>query len=355
MNLTEWIAILIIAVIAALFELRPISLPSGEDLSFVSPLLFIPSILFGFFPVACIVFIFCLILVVTKPSAWKPIAFNGVQYALSAYVALGIYQLAGGQIGSLNLNNVLSYSAYIFFYHIMNLIFVNFYTYIRNRSFISLDLRSMVVYFNLMAFGTLVTKVIEIDGLIGLVLFTIVLWGLGISYRTYYKMYNDFKLLSIKDGLTNLYNHRFFQQKIHEIVLSEKECCLLLLDLDNFKVYNDKLGHPQGDILLRDISTLLLENAPKNAYVCRYGGEEFAIILPGVKRENGMKLAEKIRLSIFQSDFYGAENMPLNRITVSIGVSVYPQVKTKEQLIKASDMALYEAKKSRNTVASFSA
>ncbi|TKD70840.1 GGDEF domain-containing protein [Pseudalkalibacillus hwajinpoensis] len=355
LQVEEWIVISIIGSVAVLFELRPISLPSDEELSFVSPLLFISGVIYGFFPTACIVLIFSIILVFTKPAAWKPIFFNGAQYALSSYVALQAYQLAGGEIGSLSLNNVLSYVLYIVCYQLMNLLLVNIFIYIRNRSFISLDVKSTVVYLNLMAFGTLVTKVIEQGEIMGIVLFAVVLWGLGISYRTYYKMYNDFKMLSIKDGLTNLYNHRFFQQKIEEVVQTGKEVSLFLIDLDFFKTYNDHFGHPQGDTLLKEISSLLLDHSPNDAYTCRYGGEEFAIILPGHSQTEAFELAEEIRKSISERAFYGAESMPLDCITVSIGISTYPTiVDTKEQLIKTADMALYEAKKMRNNVVAYS-
>ncbi|WP_409252929.1 GGDEF domain-containing protein [Bacillus sp. SCS-153A] len=347
----ELLSIILLAVIAAVFELRPISLPNGEELSFVSPLLFIPGVLYGFFTVSSILIIFCTILIASKPAALKPILFNGVQYALATYVGIWVYQLTGGEIGSIDLNNVLSYGSYIFSYPLVNLVLVNIFIYIRNRTLISVDVKSTLIYLNLMAFAILITKVVELEGIMGIVLFTVVLWGLTSSYRTYYRMYNDFKQLSIKDGLTNLYNHRFFQQKLDELLKSDEKVSLFLLDLDYFKVYNDKFGHPQGDTLLREVSDLLVETTPDDAFVCRYGGEEFAVILPEMEVEYAKDLGEKIRESIYNKEFFGAEDMPFKHITVSLGISSNQEgTIPKGKLIKAADLALYEAKKSRNKV-----
>ncbi|MDQ0482549.1 GGDEF domain-containing protein [Guptibacillus hwajinpoensis] len=355
LNQDEIIVILVIGLVAIWFEWRPILLPSGEELSLVSPLLFTSSVLYGFFPTACILLGSTIILACMKPSSWKPILFNGAQYALSVYVALQVYQLAGGIIGTLDLNNVLSYSLYILCYQVMNFLFVTIFMYISTQTFISTDFKSNIIYLNLMALATLVTKVIEQGEIIGIVLFVIVLWGLGISYRTYYAMYNDFKILSIKDGLTNLYNHRHFQEKVEEVVVLDREVSLLLIDLDLFKLYNDQFGHPEGDKLLKEISKLLLDQTPKNVDAFRYGGEEFALILPDFNQTEALALAEKLRQAIAERDFYGADSMEMGHITVSIGISTYPEMAdTKEQFIKNADLALYEAKKMRNNVVTYS-
>ncbi|MBN8209749.1 GGDEF domain-containing protein [Bacillus sp. NTK071] len=351
----EFIVISVIGLVAVWFEWRPISLPSGEELSLVSPLLFTSSVLYGFFPTACVLVSSSNILVCLKPSSWKPILFNGAQYALSAYLALQVYQLAGGIIGTLSLNNVLSYTLYIVCYQMMNFFFVTIFMYISTKSFLTIDVKATIVYFNLMVFATLVTKVIEQGEIMGIVLFVIILWSLGLSYRTYYSLYHEFKILSIKDGLTNLYNHRYFQQKIEEVLESSEAVSLLLIDLDFFKIYNDQFGHPEGDQLLKEISTLLLEKSPKDANVFRYGGEEFAILLQGYSEVKALSLSEKIRRAVSEKAFYGTDRMPMECITVSVGVSSYPEmVDSKEQLIKTADTALYEAKKMRNNVVAYS-
>ncbi|WP_246944175.1 GGDEF domain-containing protein [Bacillus pinisoli] len=344
----EWIAVVLVAIIAAVFELRPILLPNGEDLTFISPLLLIVGIQYGFFPILVTILFFCIVIVSRNFQAWKPISFNGIQYALSAIVALHTYVFVGGKIGSIDLSHVLSYSLFIIIYHFTNLFLVNIYIYTRERVTISLDIRSIGVYFTLMTFAILITKIIEVEGAVGIILFSVVLMGLSIVYRTYYKMYDDFKTLSIKDGLTGLYNHRFFQQKLEEVIVEQQDVALLLLDIDYFKIYNDKFGHPKGDILLKDVSDLLLRMTPADGFACRYGGEEFSIILPTCKTEDALILAEKIRESISTESFHGVEELPNQKVTVSIGVSAFPYLaQTKENLIKGADTALYHVK---NTV-----
>ncbi|NMA95855.1 MAG: GGDEF domain-containing protein [Clostridiales bacterium] len=145
------------------------------------------------------------------------------------------------------------------------------------------------------------------------------------------------KELAIRDGLTNLYNHRFFQTELRNIISSNKykEISLLMIDLDNFKLYNDCHGHLAGDEVLKDISRIFVQNIRNTDIAARYGGEEFAIILPDVGLEEATKIAERIRKTI-------KSNCPC---TISIGISSFPKyASTAEELISRADDALYRAK-----------
>lgn len=163
-------------------------------------------------------------------------------------------------------------------------------------------------------------------------------------------------VMAITDGLTKLYNYRYFQDCLTQGVAMAKHeqqsVALLIIDIDHFKHYNDLFGHQAGDQLLYELGQLLITELGPNDMVARYGGEEFTVILYGASDEEAIKMAEKIRRAVEQYPFPGREQQPAGTLTVSIGVATYPEnAKNKEELIKLADEALYKAKYfSRNKV-----
>ncbi len=155
--------------------------------------------------------------------------------------------------------------------------------------------------------------------------------------------------LSSCDGLTGLHNRRFLDQRLEEELnrssRQKLEFSVLLLDIDHFKNYNDQCGHLAGDKALKKLSHLLRRSAREMDSVARYGGEEFCILLPETNREPARMVAERIRHSIEREPFYQEELMPGGRLTVSIGISIYPDDgDSAEALLDAADRALYRAK-----------
>ena len=158
------------------------------------------------------------------------------------------------------------------------------------------------------------------------------------------------KLLSITDGLTEIYNHRHFQECIRkEIEKTEKAnfpLSLIMGDIDNFKNYNDTNGHPEGDKVLREIAQILKRNTKGSDTVARYGGEEFVIILPNTTKENALIVAENLRKKIEESKFpFEEKSQPTGKLTITFGVANYPlDAKSVRDLIKEADRALYRGK-----------
>ncbi len=160
---------------------------------------------------------------------------------------------------------------------------------------------------------------------------------------------------SIRDGLTNLFNRRFMEISLErELRLASREMSalsLLMLDIDHFKLFNDTFGHEAGDDVLRGVGEILLESVRSEDIACRYGGEEFLVILPATDAETAVSRAEDIRKRV-ASMRLAAQGKTLKDVTVSIGVSAFPQAgKTVGDLVGAADRALYAAKVSgRNRV-----
>jgi len=164
------------------------------------------------------------------------------------------------------------------------------------------------------------------------------------------------KWLARRDGLTGLYNHRYFQEILHaeltRAVRYKQYFSVVFLDLDYFKQYNDTHGHQKGDQLLRILAKVLGSCLRESDYLARYGGEEFTIILPSTTKGEALAVAEKIRGRVERYPFTGRETQPKGCVTVSIGISTFPENgKDNASLMENADEALYQAKNSgRNRV-----
>lgn len=161
--------------------------------------------------------------------------------------------------------------------------------------------------------------------------------------------------LATTDGLTELFNHRYFQEQIRMQVEQCKRYntnfSLIIIDIDFFKKFNDNFGHQSGDAVLREVAQTLKRNVRATDIVCRYGGEEMSIILPNMGEKEAYSTAQKICDRVAQNKFRLANGKETN-VTISLGVSTFPQDgKTAEELISAADKRLYDAKNNgRNQV-----
>ena len=160
--------------------------------------------------------------------------------------------------------------------------------------------------------------------------------------------------LAIRDGLTQLFVHRYFMERLNnEVQRALKKghhLSVLMIDIDHFKEYNDKYGHIAGDILLKHLTHIFTSKINMGDIAARYGGEEFALILFGSDKDSSKDTAEGIRTAVENNDFYLRREK--THATVSIGVSTLPDdARTSEDLLKSADMNLYQAKKKgRNRV-----
>ncbi|NIB42912.1 GGDEF domain-containing protein [Pseudomaricurvus alkylphenolicus] len=161
---------------------------------------------------------------------------------------------------------------------------------------------------------------------------------------------------ALEDALTGIANRRAFDQIFEEQVKLTKTtgrgCCLLLLDIDHFKVFNDKYGHQSGDKVLRFVASILKKMIKGQDFVARFGGEEFAVLLPATEYGGGMALAQSIANRIGGTKLtIGSNQEPVDPITVSIGVSWCRKKDTADTLFSRADASLYQAKESgRNKV-----
>lgn len=166
------------------------------------------------------------------------------------------------------------------------------------------------------------------------------------------KLYNEVKENSITDGLTRLYNYRYFYQvlkrEMQKNLKQDKKIFVIMIDIDKFKQFNDKYGHIVGDKVLREIANIIKENIRRQDHAARYGGEEFAIILPDsnidIARKVAERIKEKVKLVAEKIEELKGKDI---FITVSVGIACYPHcAQDIISLIEKADKRMYSSKES---------
>lgn len=165
---------------------------------------------------------------------------------------------------------------------------------------------------------------------------------------------------SVTDGLTGLYNQTYFKKILEKTIYNqrrngESSFALVFLDLDRFKQYNDRCGHLLGDEALRVCADIISHNLRDGDVAVRYGGEEFALLLPGLDRHKAFTVAERIRREVERYKFKKQELLDSGCLTISGGISLFPDSgSTGDEIIQTADQELYKAKERRNCIYSFS-
>ncbi|MBU2551729.1 MAG: GGDEF domain-containing protein [Proteobacteria bacterium] len=157
-----------------------------------------------------------------------------------------------------------------------------------------------------------------------------------------------FQELSVTDGLTGLYNKRYIMSKLDSEVRHarglDRALALLILDVDNFKHYNDTHGHPEGDEVLKRLAEVIRICVRETDSPCRYGGEEFLVILPETEAREAWTVAERIRCEMAGQTFRPGERAEVS-VTLSIGLARLEPDEEAADLIRRADEALYRAKR----------
>lgn len=209
-------------------------------------------------------------------------------------------------------------------------------------------------FFTLLAYILITVFLMEkFDLWVGIVLpvFAAVVMFIASYIAKYLIMSRDYEhtyKLAVTDGLTEMYNHRYFQEQMiantNNVSRYGGTFSLILVDIDFFKKFNDKHGHQSGDAVLRQVAQTIKKNIRNSDLACRYGGEEMSVILPNTKKEDAVVVAKKIWSAIRERKFELADGNWEN-VTISVGVASMPKDgKTPEELIEYSDKCLYRAK-----------
>jgi diguanylate cyclase (GGDEF)-like protein len=173
--------------------------------------------------------------------------------------------------------------------------------------------------------------------------------ALAIERAAWQQRANQFQLMSITDPLTGLHNRRYLEARLTEELSRSKRydypLSFMMIDIDDFKRYNDRNGHQAGDRALEITAQCLRAALRKVDVASRYGGEEFSILLPQTNLQEAGVIADRIRRKIYGTPFTHGKSQPLGAVTVSIGLSAFsPALDSAEAIVRAADRALYHAK-----------
>lgn len=181
------------------------------------------------------------------------------------------------------------------------------------------------------------------------IIFLLTAWALGFYVKLENEHIRKLEGIANIDGLTGLFNHRYFYDELNIKFKQFKEdkqpISLIFMDIDFFKQYNDLFGHQRGDEILRQVGALLRGILNDNMITARYGGDEFSVILINMTEKQAYGIAEKIRRTVEQTYFEGEENLTSHKLTFSIGIAIgSDDINSDVELIKCADDALYRAK-----------
>jgi len=180
----------------------------------------------------------------------------------------------------------------------------------------------------------------------------------AVDHQHLLKKKEFYQELSILDYLTKVYNRRYLDlmlaQEIERSRRFSHPFSILMIDIDNFKLYNDKNGHLKGDILLKRFANVLMKSSRMLDSVFRYGGDEFLVLFPETSKKDAINFALRIENVIKEEKFEGAEAFSNGRLTVSIGIASYPEDGfSTEALFSLADRMMFKAKRRRNNKVCF--
>lgn len=290
-----------------------------------------------------------------KVPFWKHFV-NFCIYTLMIVGSSLVFKAAGGQTGPILNNHFGAYLAALLIYFIINVLLLGFYYYLLYRGSLYDILKSFIkdtllVYLSTLILSLVLSVLIVHNGVFGLTLFIGLSVMLSYSFKQLFLMYNEVQEKAIKDQRTGLYNHSYFESLLEDEIkkakASQSPLSLAMIDIDDFKKYNDQFGHLKGDMLLGFLGNYLKVEAQAAGVVAsRFGGEEFTLLMPGYDEIKAEVFINRLRKKLNDSYFDGVEIFPSGCLSFSSGIALYRMdIHDKSQLVEQADQALYYAKK----------
>lgn len=361
-----WLMIFALAIAVILLNHFHIQLPpKGNTLSMDSAIFLASLFLFGPSTTLLVLLFNSIIIAFSqKNSAWWKHILNFSNYTLMILLAYHSFILTGGEVGSTSLTSLLPYITALTSYLVTNILLIAGYFLLSASNGIRSILKDMfkdtiTTYICTLLLSIVLVILIQAQNFFGLILFLTIFLLLARTFRQNFKLYKAVSFKANMDELTGLNNHGYFKELLAKelavATVTEASLCIAILDIDDFKKYNDLHGHIQGDVLLNQFGTLLkTECERKNYCVARYGGEEFSIIMPNTLLTDALGFINNLRKLTNDTPLDGVEVFPYGCLSFSAGIAEWEKENfNSTELLNKADQALYKAKNQGKNLVQF--
>ncbi|WIV19509.1 diguanylate cyclase [Paenibacillus polygoni] len=360
----EWVKLYVMLGAALILNSLTFRLPpEGNVISFDSSIYLACMFIYGSQFTLAVLLLCSLSYFVYKRNVpwWKKLT-NFSLYSIMITLSFQVFLAFNGTLGPVNGHNLASYILALTSYFGINTIGLFIYYYLLYRTDLANTLKGFVkdtilVYLCMLILSLVLCVLIVNNGTLGLILFLSLGIMLSHAFRLLFSMYHQILNRSNIDQRTALYNHSFFESSLDyhiiEAKVNDRALSLAMIDIDDFKKYNDSFGHLKGDLLISFLGSMLKEETKDTSIVAsRYGGEEFTLLMPGYDYEKARHFVDKLRKKLNDTPFDGVEVFPHKCLSFSAGIAQYSiDLYDKSQLVDHADKALYYAKKQgKNTV-----
>jgi diguanylate cyclase (GGDEF)-like protein/putative nucleotidyltransferase with HDIG domain len=332
--------------------------PEGNSISLDSSIYLACIFLFGLqFTLVILLFYTIIYSFLKRKIAWWKHAFNFSIYSIMIITAYYVFLLSGGTVGNIFLPSLFSYILSLSVYFIVNSLLISFYFFFhQSENSIKImfglikDITFLVSYLSTLLLSIVLSILINQQQIFGIILFVCIAILLSIAFYQHFKFFQETLNKANKDFLTGLNNHGYFKELLEKAVKdfknSDEPLCVGIIDIDDFKKYNDIYGHIQGDHLLQEFGNLLkTETEAKNYTVARYGGEEFSFMMPNTTRNQAFAFLDGLRKKTNDTYISGVEGLPYGCLSFSAGIAeCEKETYSISELLNKADQALYAAK-----------
>jgi diguanylate cyclase (GGDEF)-like protein/putative nucleotidyltransferase with HDIG domain len=330
--------------------------PKGNNLSMDSAVYLACVFVYGLTMTLNVLLLSSVIYAIYKRKiAWWKHFVNFALYSMMIIGACYIFNLSGGLTGPLNIRNIYPYLISLGVYFSINVLMVGLFYLISIKGNLFTVLKGILIetiagYVSTLLLSLVLSILLANHYIFGLFLFMCISALLSVAFKQLFKLYDEVSEKAMKDQRTGLFNHGYFEVVLEKELVNSKEknqpFALALMDIDNFKKYNDAHGHLKGDRLLEFFGAILKRECKEfNYFAARYGGEEFAILMPNTVETDAYTFINQLRKKINHSYFEGVEALPHGCISFSAGIIGYKKgMYDKSQLIDKADQAMYYAK-----------
>ncbi|WP_226670465.1 diguanylate cyclase [Metabacillus litoralis] len=360
-ELSNWV--LIYTVIGAILLLNhfKIILPlTGNSLSMDSAIFLACIFLFGLNVSLMVLLLSSLAyFFIRYDLAWWKHLFNTANYSIMIISAYYVFLLTGGEIGNIDITKLWAYFISLTVYFVLNVLIMWIFYFLSAKLSMNTVLKSLLSedglkeaftgYLCTLVLSLVLLILLQSEPIFGMFLFISLSITVSFAFSKLISLYKHEEIKARKDFLTGLYNHGYFKLELDDIIKNNNDdepFCVALLDLDDFKRFNDSNGHIKGDELLTFFGDFLLQKVKGLPYTAaRYGGEEFGLIMPNTTQAKALSFVNKIRKEYNDSPFNGTECLPLGCLSFSAGIVQYEAgTYGSSELLAKADRALYYAK-----------